>query len=372
MSIDLSAYKNEQPLSGGSTLFKPVGIGRGFTDKNKEMFYRELGMLLRSGVDFKKSLEILIGMTKNSKEKELITALKKDIIEGSPVYEAMMATGKFSPYEYYSVQIGEETRRLEEVLSELQKFYTRKIQMKRQMVSVLTYPVIVLSVTFLVLYFMLTRVVPMFESVFRQFNSELPKSTQVILMLSKNSGVVFGITGIIIAALVALHYAMRKKAAYRAVTSSLVLKMPFFGPLVQKIYLSRFCQSMSLLTSARTPLINALDLTGKMIGYYPIESSLANVKQDIISGGSLSNSFRKHKVYEEKMVSMVDVAEQVNQLDIMFEKLTEQYNEEIAHKTKMVGVILEPAIIIIIGLIVGTIMISMYAPMFDLSKIINR
>ena len=109
-----------------------------------------------------------------------------------------------------------------------------------------------------------------------------------------------------------------------------------------------------------------------MIGFYPIEIAIISIKEDITKGASLNESLKKHAVFENKMISMIEVAEQVNELETMFERLTEQYNEEINYQTKMIGVVLEPLIIIIIGIIVGVIMVSMYAPMFDLSKIINK
>lgn len=373
MSLDLNTYKT---VTSPKSDFKPQAgqplfSSKKLSDKKKEIFYRELGMLLKSGVDFKKALEIISKQSSHNFEKQIIIQIKDKVIEGRSIYESMRETKQFSAYEYYSVQIGEETRKLEEVLSELQKYFNRKIQMKRQIVSVLTYPAIVMLVTVLVLYFMLNKVVPMFSSVFRQFGSELPKSTQVIIRISNHSGVIFGMFFALLAGLFILHAALKDKPAYRAFTSSMVLKIPYFGNLVQKIYISRFCQSMKLLITSKTTLINSLSLTTKMIGFYPIEMAIETIKDDITKGLSLHESLRKHNVFENKMVSMVEVAEQVNQLDTMFDRLTEQYNEEISHQTKMIGVILEPMIIIIIGLIVGVIMVSMYAPMFDLSKIIK-
>lgn len=372
MSFDLSTYSKGETRKRELNFDREIKFQKKFSDKRKEMLYRELGMLLKSGVDFKKALEIIGSQTKNKLEREIILEIKNKVVEGKGIYEAMMKSGHFSPYEYYSIQIGEETRKLEEVLNELQKYFSRKIQMRRQIVSVLTYPSIVMLVTILVLYFMLTQVVPMFSSVFRQFGSELPESTKYIIKLSNNSGLVFGIIAFVIVTLVLLHLYLKTNSQYRHYLSLFILKIPYFGKLIQKIYLSRFCQSMSLLIKSKTPLISSLDLTTKMIGFYPIESSLGQIKEDITRGTLLSDSLKKHKVYETKMVSMIEIAEQVNQLDIMFERLSDQYNEEISHQTKMIGVILEPLIIIIIGLIVGTIMVSMYAPMFDLSKIINN
>lgn len=374
MSLDLSTYKKTKQDSKKefNLNLDSFQFSKTFSDKEKEIFYRELGMLLKSGVDFKKALEIVSQQVTKKKEKELILTLKDKIVHGKSIYESMMESKQFSPYEYYSVQIGEETRKLEEVLTELQKYFNRKIQMRRQIVSVLTYPTIVMLVTVLVLYFMLNKVVPMFSSVFKQFGSELPKSTQYIIKLSNHSGTVFGVFFLVVIGLVVMHYFLKDKDKYRRFTTNLILRIPYFGKLIRKIYISRFCQSMNLLITSRTTLLTSLGLTSKMIGFYPIEKSIEQIKEDITRGSSLHESLRKHSIYENKLVSMVEVAEQINQLDTMFERLTEQYNEEINHQTKMIGVILEPMIIIVIGVIVGVIMVSMYAPMFDLSKIINH
>lgn len=373
MGVNLHTYKKEKSTRTDFNLdLGKLSFDKKLTDKKKEIFYRELGMLLKSGVDFKKALEILSHQSDQQFERDLIIKIKDKIVQGVSIYESMRETNQFSPYEYYSIQIGEETRKLEEVLLELQKYFNRKIQMKRQVVSVLTYPAIVLLVTVLVLYFMLNKVVPMFSSVFKQLGSELPQSTQIILKISNHSGFLFSVFFILLICVIVTHLTLKNNSSYRELTTNLVLKIPYFGKLIQKIYISRFCQAMNLLITSRTTLINSLSLTSKMIGFYPIEVAIHQIKKDITKGMSLSESLKKHAVFENKMVSMIEVAEQVNQLDVMFERLSEQYNEEINHQTKMIGVVLEPMIIIVIGVIVGVIMVSMYAPMFDLSKIINK
>lgn len=373
MSFDLNTYKTEQDKIAVDKEFGNISFfSKKLSDKKKENFYRELGLLLKSGVDFKKALEILGNQSNNKVEKQIIWQIKNKIIEGRSIYESMKESGQFSAYEYYSVQIGEETRKLEEVLSELQKYFNRKIQMRRQVVSVLTYPVIVIIVTLLVLYFMLNNVVPMFSNVFKQFGSELPKSTQIILKISNHSSLIFGLFFGVIFCFFLIHSLLKNNKKYRAFTSKLIVKIPYFGALIRKIYMSRFCQSMQLLITSKTTLLNSLSLTGKMVDFYPLENAIEIIKKDITKGQSLNESLKKHSIFENRLISMIEVAEQVNQLDIMFEKLTDQYNEEIGHQTKMIGVILEPLIIIVIGLIVGIIMIAMYAPMFDLSKIINH
>lgn len=373
MSFDLSTYNEKKAQSGaaGSKL-DLVPFSKKFSNKRKESFYRELAMLLRSGVDFKKALEILIQQSNSKIELLILSQIREKVTHGKSIYEAMMTSGYFSQYEYFSVQIGEETRKLEDVLDELQKYFSRKIQMRRQIISVLTYPAIVMLVTLAVLYFMLNKVVPMFSSVFKQFGSELPRSTRIIIKLSNYSGTIFLVFFILVCGAFFCHSVLKKKTQYRDFISRIILKIPYFSVLITKIYLSRFCQSMKLLISAKTTLLTSLSLTSKMIGFYPIEKSIESIRLDVTKGLSFSESLKKHEIYEKKLVSMIEVAEQVNELDKMFERLSEQYNEEINHQTKMIGVVFEPLIIIFIGIIVGVIMISMYAPMFDLSKIIKN
>ncbi len=378
MSIDISKYQqakartSPEKTPGGTSLFsREIRWDGKFSNKKKSQFYKELALLIRSGVDFKQALEIITGQQKNKKDRALIQKIKDDVIKGKGLYEAMKLSGVFSSYEYYSVKIGEETRKLEAVLAELQQYFDRKIKMRRQLISVFTYPAFVIVVTLAVLYFMLNNVVPMFASVFRQFGSELPALTRKVVALSENFSTLVWIFLAVVLLIAAFHYLNREKAFYKKITSAVVLRIPFFGRLIKKIYMARFCQSLHLLLSAKTPLINSLSLLEKMISFYPITITLPQIKEDITKGGSFGNSLEKYKVYDHKMISMIKVAEEINELDTMFERLTEQYNEEIEHQTKMIGVVLEPLIIIIIGIIVGTIMIAMYSPMFDLSKVIN-
>ncbi|WP_452223477.1 type II secretion system F family protein [Lacinutrix chionoecetis] len=373
MGIDLSTYNQKTNFESKKTnvFNREIQFSKGFSDKKKERFYKELAILIQSGIDFKQALEIIEEQYKSKTDKALISTIKKQVIQGKSLHEAMQNSRRFSAYEYYSVKIGEETRKLDRVLIELQKYFDRKIKMRRQLISVFTYPAFVLSVTFGVLYFMMNNVVPMFSSVFKQFGAELPPLTQRIIKISNNFSTISGVFIFSVIAIIAFHVLNKKKDWYRKFTSQIVLKTPFFGALIRKIYMSRLCQSLSLLLSAKTPLVISLDLTHKMIDFYPIEYSLNNVKADILKGLALGESLSKYRVYDYKFVSMIKVAEEINKLDTMFERLSEQYNEEIEHQTKMIGVILEPLIIIIIGLIVGVIMIAMYSPMFDLSKIIG-
>lgn len=377
MSIDISSIqsqkKKEVLKSNGKASFfkKSFSFSNKLSDKKKSFIYKDLSTLLKAGVDFQSSLTIIRDQQQNDLAKSVIDVLLKDIVKGKGLHESMKATAQFTPYEIFSVKIGEETRKLDEILIELTKYFQRKVKLKKQIISILTYPAFILVLTFATLYFMLTYVVPLFKSVFSQFNRELPSLTKHVISLSENFNTIFVVLIVITALLFLFYRKIKNNDRFKRITTSILLKIPFFGKLIREIYLTRFCQSMALLLVSKTSLVESIDLVSKMINFYPIEQALVVVKNDIQKGTSLGESLSKFRIFDGNLVSMVKVAEQVNQLDSMFVNLANQYDDEVEHKTKTMGSIIEPMLILLIGGIVGVIMVSMYAPMFDLSEVIG-
>ncbi|MCE3297041.1 MAG: hypothetical protein K0R65_2755 [Crocinitomicaceae bacterium] len=350
---------------------RELTIGKAFTDKAKESFYNEFTSLLESGVDMQRALSILIEEQEKKRIKAILEEISAALVVGSSLSESLQKSGHFTPYEYQSVRIGEETGRLKIVLGHLASFYADKVKLRRQLIGVFTYPGFVIMITFGVLYFMLTSVVPMFQDVFKQFGQELPPLTQKIIWLSQHFST-FLIWFLGAAVLCSIYfYTQRKEAWYRKMMSGFVLKIPVFGPLMKKIYMARFCQSMALLLSSKTPLVNSLELVEEMIGFYPLEVAMQEVRKDIISGESLHYGLSKFDLFDKRLISLVKIAEEINQLDSTFERLTKQNQEEIEFRTKLIGTIIEPLIIVLIGTIVGVIMVAMYMPMFNLSNVIK-
>jgi type IV pilus assembly protein PilC len=335
-------------------------------DKKKERFYSELTVLFSSGINIKTALELIAEEETKEEDKELYQSILKVIVSGGGLSDALLKTNRFSPYEYYSIQIGEESGRLPDVLKELAKFFDGKIKQRRQVINAISNPIVVLASAFATLIFMLKFIVPMFIDMFKRFKSEIPKVTKMVIRASDLFSAFFPYLVLIIIAIIVIAVTQKQKNWYRLMVSTIVSKIPFVGDLVNRIYLARFCQSMNLLTSSRTPLIQALDLVKKMIGYYPIERSLDTVKEDVIKGVSLHESMSRFPVYNRRLIKLIKVAEEVNQLDVIFGKLAQQYNDEVEYKTALLSKLLEPLIIIFTGLIVGFILIAMYLPLFQL------
>lgn len=348
-------------------LNQDISFNSSFPDKKKEQFYAEISLLLSAGTDIKTALELIVDEIEKEKDKKLLEGIKNDIINGSSLSEALQKTGKFTDYEFYSIKVGEESSRVDIVLSDLAIYFKRKIEQKRKLSSALSYPVVLLATALGMVVFLLKFLVPMFQDIFKSFNKELPEITQFVIDASETISDYFLIILLIIAGSTVFVLMNKKKVWFKTITANLVLKMPIIGDITKKIYLTRFCHSMNLLISTRNPLLNSIQLVIKMIDYQPIQVALEQVERDIMNGKSLNESMRQFPIFPKKMTSLIKVAEEVNKLDAIFQNLDEQYSKELEHQSELFGKLLEPIVILFISVIVGFIVIAMYIPMMEIN-----
>jgi type IV pilus assembly protein PilC len=380
--LDIRKIKSQQP--GAAVAGKPgqekngslwnflnrdiqLGFG-GISDRVKESFYLELWTMLDAGVDIRTALELVRDEQKKKKARELFNNVLNQVVAGSTLSGALRKNSQFSSYEYFSVQIGEETGKLLQVLKELSLFFQKKIKQRRQVIGALMYPMVVLVVAFGAVSFMLTYVVPMFSDVFKRFGTDLPAVTKMVIALSAFLKAYSGLFLLVLVGLGAGIFWQRKKSWFRKYAAALLLKTPVVGPIIQKIYLSRFANTMALLVSAKIPIIQAIQLTRQMITFYPVENSLKAIEEQIMHGISLHKSLGAYSVYPPKMVSMIKVGEEVNQLELFFTRIAEQYSNEVEYQANLLNKLLEPLIIVILGLVVGIVLIAMYLPLFKLGQ----
>ncbi|MGV8947184.1 MAG: type II secretion system F family protein [Lutibacter sp.] len=346
-------------------------FGTPFSNKKKEAFYAELSVLLNAGITLKNSLSLIAEEQKKKFDKALIEKIIKNLIVGKSLSEAVKLSNVFSEYEYYSLKIGEETGSLQKVTNELGLFYRRKNEQRRNILNALSYPIIVMITAIFAVIFMLQFVVPMFVGIFKQNKVELPWLTKVIVGISESFQQNFGIIVFLIFMLIVIRFFVTKKLWYKKITSNLILKIPYVGELTRKIYIAQFTQATALLVGAKVPLLSCIQLTKKMIDFYPLQLALSNIENEIIQGKELSESLANFPIFDKKMISLLKVAEQTNQNEYIFERLTRQYNEDIQHQSKLLSTVLEPLIIVFLGALVGVILIAMYLPMFKLSTVIG-
>ncbi|MCF8284525.1 MAG: type II secretion system F family protein [Sphingobacteriales bacterium] len=375
MKIDKIKRKKEEKdstflVSLKILMSKDISIGRtSLNDQFRESFYLELQVLLNAGVDIRTTLELIASEQKKKFQKELVEKLKELIIGGKSLSSAMQNCKEFSAYEYYSVQIGEESGKLNQVLKELSLFYKSKIKQRRQLISALTYPSVILFTSFAAIFFMMNFIVPMFSDIFKRFGNDLPWITQQIVYLSESLRNNFWWLFLIIVGLSIFLYTQRDSDWYRKYSSNLILSIPIIGNLIHKINLARFSNSLSLLISSRIPILRAIQLVKQMMKFYPIEISLESIESDVMKGMSLNKAMSNFDVYPAKMISLVKVGEEVNQLEHFFSQISRQYTEEVEHQSAVISNLLEPIILLFLGGIVAIILIAMYLPLFQMSNV---
>lgn len=346
-------------------------FGNDFSSKIKENFYTELSVLLKAGITLKESLELIKDTLPKERQTKKLDNIITAIISGNSLSQAINNLKEFTNYEYYSLKIGEETGTLLQVTEQLGAFYRRKNEQRRNLISALTYPIIILFTAFLVIVFMLQFVVPMFHDIFEQQNLELPLITKIIIRCSEFLKKYGWILFIIFLVVIFSRTFLNKKMWYKKNKDKLILKLPFIGEFIKTLYLSQFTQAVSLLTVSKVPVVQSINLVKQMIDFYPLQNSLEIIENNILKGKSLSESLKEHSFFDAKMIALVKVAEETNKNEFVFERLNIQYNLQVEQKSKLLATLMEPLIIILVGFIVGVILVAMYLPMFKLSSIVG-
>lgn len=359
-------FSLEEILKKEITLF-----GCSFTNKHKEKFYGELSVLLISGIDLSKALILAAESFSSRKQKDLIEELNKMIVVGASISDAMASLKVFSEYEIKTLEIGEQTGKIGKVTGDLASYYQKRNDQKREIISAITYPAIVMITAIFVVFFMLKYVVPMFKDIFEQNRVELPFLTKMVVSLSdllQENGF-FILMGFIF--LVIIWKSVHQKIWFKKCFETLLLKIPLAGRYVQKIYLTKFSHTMMLLAGSRIPIASALLITHDIITFYPLKNSIALIGEDVKDGEKLSQAFKHHSIFENKIISLLVVAEETNKTEYVFQKLYDQYSRDLELQAKNLTNIINPILTILVGFLVGIILIAMYLPMFKLSNIIG-
>ncbi|MCD7970269.1 MAG: type II secretion system F family protein [Alistipes sp.] len=344
----------------------------GLKDTDKEALYSELLSLLSSGLDFSNSFGLLIAGENVPGKRKILEGLYCRVVAGSTLWQAMEAAGTFSSLDFGVVRIGEETGKLPDSLGFLAGYYHKKTSQKRIVTSATTYPFIILVTALLVVIFMMSFIVPMFEQVYSRMGSELPAMTDLIIRLSRRMPAILTILFIFTGAALFIIYMLKDSPGYKKISSSLLLSVPVAGDIIRKNNQAHICKLLYLLTASGVPLLSGLGMLCQIIDFYPYRYSLKLIAGGIEKGELLSENLQKFdKLYDRKLVTMIRVGEETNRLPQMLDKLSEDIGSALEHKLKQLGSLLEPVMILFVGLIVAVILISMYLPMFKLGGVVG-
>lgn len=337
--------------------------------KDLAIFSRQLSVLIDAELPLIQSLNILAEQTKNKYFKRVIKDVRGDVEAGSTLNQAMKKFPKvFDNLFCNLVASGEQSGSLDIMLKRLAEYLEKIVKLRSQVRQAMIYPSSVLGFSVLVVIFMMWKVIPVFASIFMDLGASLPTLTLIILGISNfvQKYILFIFLGFI--GLFFLLRYLRKTDTGRKVFDRFLLSMPLFGKLLQKVALSRVTRTLSTLLSGGVPMLECLEITSATSGNVIIENNIMKSRALVAEGKSLTDAFKEVGQLPFMLIQMVGVGEATGTLDEMLAKLATFYDEEVETSVGALLSILEPILLIFVGLMVGTIVVSMYLPIFSLMQ----
>lgn len=342
------------------------------TDARREVFYAELYALLTAGLDFSHAFALLIEGERDVRMKGLLKGLYDGVVGGSALWQAMERSGAFRPLDCGVVRIGEQTGRLSETLEFLGGYYRKRTAQRRMVSSAVSYPLVILCSALAVVAFMLAVIVPMFEQVYARMGGELPALTRWFISLSKLFPAYAAAIAVAGSAAYIILYTNRNRKEVQRWTSKLMLRLPVASAIIRKNYQAQFCKLLYLLCTSGVPLLTGVEMLSDVIGFYPYRQSFASICRGLEHGELFSACVARFPaLYDRKLSALVCVGEETNRLAEMLRRQGDVLTDELEYQIRRMGSLLEPVLIMLVGLLVAVILISMYMPMFRLSGIMG-
>lgn len=331
------------------------------------MYVRQFATLIRAGVPIVRATSILRVQTESKVLKKTLSQVEDDLREGIAFSEAIKKHPRvFSNFFSSMALAGEASGNLEEALDQIGLQLQKQYDVKRKVISALTYPLVVSIVAIGVVAFLMVNVVPTFASIFGQLGGELPLITRIVVAVSDFVAaywwLIFG--GALLALLVFTWILKRDKERY--VIDGLLLKMPIFGPIVLKSQIALLTRSLAVLLQAAVPILSAIEITEKIVSNRVIRKGLAQARKMMAQGIPLHEPLERNDSFPPLMTQMIAVGEESGDLDSMLNEVAEFYETEVETTTDRLKSIIEPLLIVVLASIVGVIVIAIVVPMFQI------
>jgi type IV pilus assembly protein PilC len=335
-------------------------------------FTRQLAILLKAGIPIRKSFDILANSYEKIAVQQIIRDINHDIFLGDSLAKSLSNYPKqFNAIFCNMVKIGENSGTLTPILERLALFQEKTEYLKKRIKKALTYPLIVLIVALLVASIMLTKVIPNFAEAYSEFNTDLPYFTQLVISISETFNQIWPyIFGGIIVLYMTLFAIIKHSRQARLFAHKTILKLPFVGKILLRVILGRFTHILATTINAGVPIIDALKSSASAMDNLYIKQAINCVRDDVIGGISLHRALAKQPVFPITLRQMVDVGEESGSLAPILEKTSQIYERDIALVLDTIIPLIEPVMMISLGLLVGGLLVAMYLPVFQLGHIV--
>ena len=340
------------------------------------LFTRQLSTMIEAGISLVQALTALYDQCDPKRQKSLrhiISDVTTRVQGGETFHESIAKHPRVFDRLFVSmVKAGEHGGLLAEILDRLAGFLEASARLRKKIKSAMTYPVIVICIAMAITTFLIVKVVPIFGEIFADFGSKLPAPTQFLIDVSEFmrgewyflllgiGGIFFGIRTFI------------RSTRGKQLWDKWKLKLPIFGPLIHKICMSRFARTFAQLIRSGVPILEVLDIVGGASGNHVVETSIKGVSSDVEKGDNLSVALSKKAIFPPMMLRMVAAGEATGKIDTMLEKMADFWDEEIEAMLDALTSLIEPMLIVFLGVIVGGIVIAMFLPIFKLNEVVSQ
>jgi type IV pilus assembly protein PilC len=359
-------------VAKGKELQFSFSLGSKVKQRAIAIFTRQLATMIDAGLPLVQSLEILAVQQDSKAFKNILRDIREDVEGGSTFAGALKKHPKVFNELYTNLVVaGEEGGILDNILNRLANYIEKAEALKKKVKSALVYPSTIVGVAVIVVMILMIFVIPVFESMFKGAGQTLPLPTLIVLAMSKfvKSYILFIIPAIGVFIFLLRRYYKTENG--RGVVDSLLLKAPVFGPLFQKIAVARFSRTLGTLVSSGVPILDGLNIVSRTAGNKTIETAILHARSSIKEGETIAEPLGRSGVFPPMVIQMISVGESTGALDSMLSKIADFYEEEVDVAVANLTSLLEPLLMMFLGVVIGGVVISMYLPIFQMASAVG-
>ena len=337
------------------------------------MFTRQLATMIDAGIAIVQSLQTLAEQTLNKTMKDIIRDITQRVESGDNFSQALQRHPKtFNKMYYCMVDAGEKGGLLQEILDRLATYLENTARLRKKVKSAMMYPTVVTCVAISITCFLIVKVVPVFGDIYNGFDAELPKPTQFLISLSDWMKSWWFIMAAVGGAIVWGWLKFIDTKPGREFWDRIRIQLPIFGDIAHKICLARFSRTLASLIRSGVPILEVLNIVANTCGHTGMEKAIRSSAEDIEKGDGISVALGRHPIFPVMIIRMLSAGEQTGRIDAMLEKVADFLDEEIDTTLSGLTSLIEPLLIVFLGIVIGGIVIAMFLPIFKMSQIINQ
>lgn len=337
------------------------------------IFSRQLATMVEAGIPVVSALDALAQQMDNRFLQDIVGKARDDVEGGLSFSQALAKHPQvFSVLYVNMIKAGESSGLLDEILTRLATYLEKINSLQRKVKTSLVYPAVVIVIAISITIFLLVKVVPTFKGIFEILGGALPLPTVILLTISDFMRRYFflGVLGLIVFITLFLRYIRTEKGRYAL--DAFLITMPIFGPIFRKFSVAKFSRTLSTLVRSGVPILVSLDIVGKACGNKVLEKSIGHAAKAIRDGKSIAEPLRESKVLPPMAVRMISVGEQTGQLEKMLSKIADFYDEQVDAAVSALTSMIEPVVILFLGIVVGGIVLAIFLPIFKITEIIGK